>query len=153
VAADDVALVHGPPGTGKTTVLVEIVRQHVSRGERVLATAPSNIAVDNILEKLLGTGLRVVRLGHPARTLESLRHGNLAAQTEADPVFEKVRELDAERERLINRGSSRARRTRGQLGYDERQDRERQVGRLWREARDLEFEIQRRIVSSANVVL
>ena len=153
LAADDVALVHGPPGTGKTTVLVEIVRQHASRGDRVLATAPSNIAVDNILEKLLGVGLRVVRLGHPARTLESLRHGNLAVQTEEDPVYEKVREIDAERERLINRKSRRARRERHQLGYDERHDREREVGRLWREARDLEFEIQRRIVSSANVVL
>jgi len=153
MAADDVALIHGPPGTGKTTVLVEIIRQHVSRGERVLATAPSNIAVDNILEKLLGLGLRVVRLGHPARTLESLRHGNLALQTEEDPLFEKVREIDAARERLINRKSRIARRERAQLGYDERQSREREVGRMWREARDLEFEIQRRIVASAHVVL
>ncbi len=150
LAADDVALVHGPPGTGKTTVLVEIIRQHVSRGERVLATAPSNIAVDNILEKLLDTTLRVVRLGHPARTLESLRHGNLAAQTEAEPLYEQVKELDALRERLIHRKS---RMGRAQLGYDERQAREREVGRLWREARDLEFEIQRRLVASAHVVL
>jgi ATP-dependent RNA/DNA helicase IGHMBP2 len=156
LAADDVALVHGPPGTGKTTVLVEIVRQSAARGERVLATAPSNIAVDNILEKLLDTGLRVVRLGHPARTLESLRHGNLALLTEADPVYEQVREIDAARERLIHRVSRTGGRDRGvraQLGYDERQAREREVGRLWREARDLEFEIQRRIVASAHVVL
>jgi len=152
LAADDVALVHGPPGTGKTTVLVEIIRQHVSRGDRVLATAPSNIAVDNILEKLLGTGLRVVRLGHPARTLESLRHANLSAQVEEDPVFEQVRELDAWRERLVHR-KSRFGRGFGQLGYEERQRREREVGRLWREARDLEAEISRRVVASANVVL
>ena len=150
LAADDVALVHGPPGTGKTTVLVEIIRQHASRGERVLATAPSNIAVDNILEKLLGSGLRVVRLGHPARTLEALRHGNLAAQMEDDPVYEQVKELDAWRERLVHRKS---RHGRVQLGYDERQAREREISRLWREARDLEFEIQRRIVASASVVL
>jgi superfamily I DNA and/or RNA helicase len=156
LAADDVALVHGPPGTGKTTVLVEIIRQAASRGERVLASAPSNIAVDNILEKLLDTGLRVVRLGHPARTLESLRHGNLALQTEADPVYEQVRDIDAARERLIHRASRTGGRDRGiraQMGYDEKHAREREVGRLWREARDLEFEIQRRIVSSAHVVL
>ncbi|MFI5363310.1 MAG: AAA domain-containing protein, partial [Elusimicrobiota bacterium] len=153
LAADDAALVHGPPGTGKTTVLVEIIRQHVARGDRVLATAPSNIAVDNILEKLLDTGLRVVRLGHPARTLEALRHANLAVQTEQDPVFEEVRRIDAERERLIHRKSSSGRRERAQLGHDERHAREREVGRLWREARDLEFEIQRRIVSSAHIVL
>lgn len=152
LAAEDVALVHGPPGTGKTTVLVEIIRQHVARGERVLATAPSNIAVDNILEKLLPTGLRVVRLGHPARTLESLRHGNLAHQLEEDPAYIEVQELDRLRERLIKRESVHGRGYR-QLGYDEAHKREREVGRLWRQARDLEEEISRRIVASAQVVL
>jgi ATP-dependent RNA/DNA helicase IGHMBP2 len=152
LAAEDVALVHGPPGTGKTTVLVEIIRQHAARGERVLATAPSNIAVDNMLEKLLPTGLRVVRLGHPARTLESLRHGNLAYQLEADPAYIEVQELDRLRERLIKKESVHGRGYR-QLGYDEQQKREREVGRLWRQARDLEEEISRRIVASAQVVL
>jgi len=152
LAAQDVALVHGPPGTGKTTVLVEIIRQHVARGERVLATAPSNIAVDNILEKLIGTGLRVTRLGHPARTLESLRHGNLAAQIEADPAYAEVKELDAYRERMIHRKSRHGRGI-NQLGHEERQLREREVGRLWRQARDLEAEIARHIVAGANVVL
>ncbi|MDP3541318.1 MAG: AAA domain-containing protein [Elusimicrobiota bacterium] len=152
LAAQDVALVHGPPGTGKTTVLVEIIRQHVARGERVLATAPSNIAVDNILEKLIGTGLRVTRLGHPARTLESLRHGNLAAQIEEDPAYEEVKELDAYRERLIHRKSRHGRGI-SQLGHEERQLREREVGKLWRQARDLEAEIARHIVAGANVVL
>ena len=152
LAAQDAALVHGPPGTGKTTVLVEIIRQHVARGERVLATAPSNIAVDNILEKLIGTNLRVVRLGHPARTLEALRHGNLAAQIEADPAYAEVKELDAYRERMINRKS---RHGRGitQLGHEERQIRERDVAKLWRQARDLEADIARHIVAGANVVL
>ena len=152
LAADDVALVHGPPGTGKTTVLVEIIRQHVARGERVLATAPSNIAVDNILEKLIGTNLRVTRLGHPARTLESLRHGNLAAQIEDDPAYAEVKELDAFRERMIHRKSRHGRGI-SQLGHEERQLREREVGRLWRKARDLESEIARHIVAGANVVL
>jgi superfamily I DNA and/or RNA helicase len=152
LAAEDMALVHGPPGTGKTTVLVEVIRQHAARGARILATAPSNIAVDNMLEKLHESGLRVVRLGHPARTLEFLRHNNLAALVEADPAFEEVKELDAWRERLVKQ-KSRFGRGRGQLGYDERQQREREVQKLWRQARDLEFEIQRRILASAQVVL
>lgn len=152
LAAKDVALVHGPPGTGKTTVLVEVIRQAAASGERILATAPSNIAVDNILEKLLDSGLRVVRMGHPARTLESLRRGNLAFMVEEDPAYEEVRDLDAERERLVKSGSRHGR-GRGQLGYDERHDRDKETRRLWREARDIEFEISRRIVASAQVVL
>ena len=152
LASEDVALVHGPPGTGKTTVLVEVIRQHAARGLRVLATAPSNIAVDNMLEKLHESGLRVVRLGHPARTLEVLRHNNLAALVEEDPGYQEVKELDAWRDRLVKKKSRFGRGT-GQLGYDERQDRDREVQKLWRQARDIEFEISRRILSSAQVVL
>jgi predicted DNA helicase len=105
-----------------------------------------------MLEKLAGPHLRVVRLGHPARTLEVLRHYNLAAQLEEDPAYDEVRELDAWRERLIKRKSRFGRGT-GQIGYTERQEREREVAKLWRDARNIEYEISRRIIASAQVVL
>ena len=66
LSAQDVAIIHGPPGTGKTTTVVELIRQAVARGETVLACAPSNLAVDNLLERLLAAGEAAVRLGHPA---------------------------------------------------------------------------------------
>ena len=75
--ARDLAVVHGPPGTGKTTALVELIRQAVRRGERVLACAPSNLAVDNILERLVAAGENAVRLGHPARVLPALQEHTL----------------------------------------------------------------------------
>lgn len=73
LAAKDVGVIHGPPGTGKTTTVVELIRQAVARGERVLATAASNHAVDNLLEKLLAAGELPVRVGHPARVDPALR--------------------------------------------------------------------------------
>jgi ATP-dependent RNA/DNA helicase IGHMBP2 len=94
LAAQDIALIHGPPGTGKTTVLAEIIRQAVAQGKSVLATAPSNIAVDNMLEKLLDAGLNVVRLGHPARILENLRHATLFAQLDEHPDQKVIRLMD-----------------------------------------------------------
>ena len=73
LSGKDVAIIHGPPGTGKTTTVVELIRQAVQRGDKVLACAPSNLAVDNLLERLAAAGERVVRLGHPARVLPGLR--------------------------------------------------------------------------------
>lgn len=73
LTAQDVAVLHGPPGTGKTTTLVELIRQAVRRGQRVLACAPSNLAVDNLMQRLVAHGEQALRLGHPARVLPELR--------------------------------------------------------------------------------
>ncbi len=151
LAARDAALIHGPPGTGKTTVLVEVITQAARAGKRVLATAPSNIAVDNMLEKLLPLGLRLVRAGHPARTLEALRHATLAFQIHEHPEYKRIRDLDLERERLMRQRSRRADRV--QLGWEERHERQRDIGRLWREARDIEEAIVRELIGGAQVVL
>eukprot|EP00002_Diphylleia_rotans_P020124 TRINITY_DN3900_c0_g1_i1.p1 TRINITY_DN3900_c0_g1~~TRINITY_DN3900_c0_g1_i1.p1 ORF type:complete len:1003 (+),score=233.75 TRINITY_DN3900_c0_g1_i1:48-3056(+) len=74
LSARDVALIHGPPGTGKTTTVVELIVQAVKQGRRVLACAPSNVAVDNLAERLVphAGAIKFVRLGHPARILPSV---------------------------------------------------------------------------------
>jgi superfamily I DNA and/or RNA helicase len=73
LSAKDVAIIHGPPGTGKTTTVAELIHQAVARGDRVLACAPSNHAVDNLLGMLMGLGELPVRIGHPARVDPNLR--------------------------------------------------------------------------------
>src|SRR5206468_7288547 len=82
LAAQDLAIIHGPPGTGKTTTVVELIRQAVRRGEKVLACAPSNLAVDNLLERLVAAGERAVRPGHPARGLPTLQEHTLDLMVE-----------------------------------------------------------------------
>lgn len=61
-------LIHGPPGTGKTTTVCELIVQAVQKGEKVLACAPSNIAVDNIVEGICKR-VNCVRVGNPARVI------------------------------------------------------------------------------------
>lgn len=89
----DVFLVHGPPGTGKTTTLLEVVRQHVARGRSVLATAASNMAVDNMVEMLAAEGVGVVRVGHPARVTRSLREHTLDALLQENRRWRSSRRL------------------------------------------------------------
>ncbi|NXJ67982.1 SMBP2 protein, partial [Rostratula benghalensis] len=79
LAQRELAIVHGPPGTGKTTTLVEIILQAVQQGLKVLCCAPSNVAVDNLVERLAGHRARILRLGHPARLLEPIQQHSLDA--------------------------------------------------------------------------
>src|SRR5690606_14110376 len=69
-AARDVGIVHGPPGTGKTTTLVKAITVALQTERQVLVCAPSNAAIDLLAEKLGDEGLRVLRIGHPARVSE-----------------------------------------------------------------------------------
>ncbi|WCJ33922.1 DNA-binding protein putative [Euphorbia peplus] len=80
LSSKDVFLLHGPPGTGKTTTVVEIILQEVKRGSKILACAASNIAVDNIVERLVPHRVKLVRVGHPARLLPQVLDSALDAQ-------------------------------------------------------------------------
>ncbi|MDE3250811.1 MAG: AAA family ATPase [Bacteroidota bacterium] len=65
--SDQLLIVHGPPGTGKTTTLTEAIRQLVRRGEKVLVSAPSNTAVDNIVKSLISANVKVLRVGNAGK--------------------------------------------------------------------------------------
>ncbi|XP_022742958.1 DNA-binding protein SMUBP-2 isoform X1 [Durio zibethinus] len=80
LSSKDIFLLHGPPGTGKTTTVVEIILQEVKRGSKILACAASNIAVDNIVERLAPHRVKLVRLGHPARLLPQVLDSALDAK-------------------------------------------------------------------------
>jgi len=106
IAARDIYLIHGPPGTGKTVSCVEIIQQAVENGEKVIATADSNNAVDNIVEKLVERGVNVVRVGHPARVTPLLREHTLDSMIEKNPLFHEIRRLREEAFNLIDKRSS-----------------------------------------------
>jgi predicted DNA helicase len=177
----DLMLIHGPPGTGKTTTLVALILEALQRGERLLATADSNVAVDNLLERLARReGIDLVRLGHPARIGKGLEPFALSERLRADPSYGEIERLERELESALERrarhtkptparmrGMSRERIAtlaetgRGMRGVspetilsmaawiaEDRKVRQ-QIERL----RELEAQIIRRILESADVVL
>ncbi len=98
LASSEVALIHGPPGTGKTHTLIELILQLQKRNLRILVCGPSNISVDNIVERLGPHKLPIVRLVHPARLLPSVLNHSLEVLTktsEAAAIVQDVRkEMD-----------------------------------------------------------
>ncbi|CAK7197496.1 hypothetical protein SEUCBS139899_000143 [Sporothrix eucalyptigena] len=96
LAAPEVALIHGPPGTGKTHTLVELILQFVRRDMRVLVCGPSNIAVDNLVERLATHAVPMVRLGHPARLLPSVLGHALDVLTQTSAAGAIVRDVRAD---------------------------------------------------------
>jgi len=96
----DFFLIQGPFGTGKTRTLAEIVLQLVKKGEKVLVSAESNVAVDNLVEKLREKA-KIVRLGHPSRVAKNLIDSTLVYQVENSKGYKKVKKLREKIEELV----------------------------------------------------
>ena len=96
LASPDVALIHGPPGTGKTHTLIEIILQMLKRELRILVCGPSNISVDNIVERLASHKIPMVRLGHPARLLPSILDHSLEVLTKTSDAAAIVQDVRRE---------------------------------------------------------
>jgi hypothetical protein len=150
--AEDLALVHGPPGTGKTTVLVEVIRRAAARGEQVLAAAPSNLAVDNLVERLVAAGLSCVRLGHPARVLPTLVAHTLEALAEAREPARIARRL-VDEAIALRRAAAKRRQKRGPGRFSASREQWRDARALLAEARALEDRAEAEVLDRAQVVL
>lgn len=149
LAAEDVAIIHGPPGTGKTTAVVELIRQAIRRGERVLACAPSNLAVDNLLERLVAHGENALRIGHPARVLPELQAHTLDVQVETHPDLKLAREW-TKQAWLLRRQAGKYLRTAPQPGA--RRELREEANQLLDDARRVEANLVEYLLDSATVV-
>lgn len=151
VTAQDVAIIHGPPGTGKTTTLVQAILETIRRERRVLVCAPSNTAVDLLTEKLAERGVNVIRLGNPSRVSELLLKHTLDAGVMAHASYAKMHAMRQTAEQHRETASERVR----NFGFEERQRRQwlREEARTLRQAADdLERFMTEDVLESVQVI-
>lgn len=149
LSARDVAIVHGPPGTGKTTTLIEVICRSVARGAKVLACAPSNLAVDNLLERLVERNQKAIRIGHPARVLPLLREKSLDVIVDSHPDLQVSRKLVKEAFALQERA---AKRTRVRMERAEKQQLRQEARAMLADARRIEGQIVESILDDADII-
>lgn len=147
----DVAFIHGPPGTGKTTTLVEAIRFTVRKERQVLVCAPSNAAIDLLVDKLSQKGLKVLRIGHPARVTEQSLSKTLDAQIAEHPHFSELRSLRRKMEQVRQQAG----RYKRNFGYAEKEQRRllrEEAKSLKADADVLEFYIINDLLNSTETV-
>ncbi|WP_291541506.1 AAA domain-containing protein [Bacteroides sp.] len=139
----DVSIVHGPPGTGKTTTLVEAIYETLHREPQVLVCAQSNTAVDWICEKLVDRGVNVLRIGNPTRVNDKMLSFTYERRFEGHPAYS---ELWSIRKAMREMGGKH----RG--SYKERESARNRMSRLRDRATQLEIQINADLFDNAHVI-
>lgn len=140
--AKDVAIVHGPPGTGKTTTLVEAVYETLHRENQVLVCAQSNMAVDWISEKLVDRGVSVLRIGNPSRVNDKMLSFTYERRFESHPDYPQLWSIRKAIRELYARSRKGA----------ERETVRQKINSLKDRATELEIRINESLFSEARVI-
>lgn len=140
--AKDVAIVHGPPGTGKTTTLVEAVYETLHRENQVLVCAQSNMAVDWISEKLVDRGVSVLRIGNPSRVNDKMLSFTYGRRFESHPDYPQLWSIRKAIRELYARSRKGA----------EREAVRQKINSLKDRATELEIRINESLFSEARVI-
>lgn len=151
VNAQDISFVHGPPGTGKTTTLTKCIKETVRKEKQVLVCAPSNAAVDLLVEKLVAEGLNVLRVGHPARLTPEVVENSLDVRISKHPDFNRLKEMRKQSEEY----RALAKKYKRKFGREEKAQRDmlfNEARALKKESRDLENYISDHLVDTTQVI-
>ncbi|WP_194777603.1 AAA domain-containing protein [Pararhodonellum marinum] len=151
LSANDLAIIHGPPGTGKTTTLVASIHRTLKQVPQVLVCAPSNAAVDLLVEKLTDAGVSTTRLGHPARIDEKILLQTLDAKISQHESYKALKKTRKEAASM----ASMAKKYKRNFGQAERAQKRRlldEARRLKDEAAQLEDYITHDVFRQTQVV-
>lgn len=150
--ANELAIVHGPPGTGKTTTLVQAIKALIQKEQRqILVVAPSNAAVDLLSEKLADEGLKVLRAGNPARISPRLLSLTLDSKVAEDPGIKEIKKL----KKQANAFRDMAHKYKRNFGKAEREQRKAlfdEARKIMKEVEQTEQYVQDKLIQEAQVI-
>ncbi len=149
--AQDVAFIHGPPGTGKTTTLIQTILNTLRTEQQILVCAPSNAAVDLLADRLGKQGVEVLRIGHPARVTDEILNKTLDVKITKHPEFKNLKHLRKKSEELFALGKKYKR----NFGAAEREKRRQLLNEAKQyksEADQLTFYISNNLVARAQII-
>lgn len=138
--AKDVAVVHGPPGTGKTTTLVETIYETLRRESQVMVCAQSNMAVDWISEKLTERGVNVLRIGNPTRVTDKMLQDTYERRFESHPLYDQLWSIRRNIRQIYEHREG------------SRESRHQKIARLKERAAELEYRINEELFDDARVI-
>jgi superfamily I DNA and/or RNA helicase len=152
LASEELAIVHGPPGTGKTTTLVQAIKMLIKQENKpILVTAPSNTAVDLLSKKLFAEGLNVLRIGNPARVSERLMSLTLDYKMTEHPQMKELKKLKKQAQEF----KSMAHKYKRNFGKEEREQRKllfEEADKLMKEVEKTEQYIIKDLTDKAQII-
>lgn len=151
LSAKDIAIIHGPPGTGKTTTLVQAIKETLKNEKQILVCSSSNTAVDLLTEKLHREGVKILRLGNPARISEEVLVNTLDAKVQQHQSYKDLKSYKKTAEEYFRMASKYKR----SFGHQEKQQRQllySEAKKLLNEARRLEDYILEDQFTKAEVI-
>ncbi len=152
IASQDLAIIHGPPGTGKTTALVRTIKTILTtEQDKILVVAPSNTAVDLLTERLFAEGISVLRIGNPARVSEQLLQHTLEYKTDLHSGARQIKSLRKRAAEFKNM-AHRYKRNFGKAERDQRRALFNEANKIMREVDMLEAYIVEDIIGNTQVI-
>ncbi|OHX65232.1 AAA domain-containing protein [Flammeovirga pacifica] len=151
LASEQIGVIHGPPGTGKTTTIVECVHQELKKKKQILVCAPSNAAVDLLAEKIAEKGINVVRIGHPARVDDKIINQTLDVKIKNHQRYKELKAV--KQQETLHRDA--AKKFKRNFGSDQKRERKQlyqEANQLRKEIRSLSEYISKDVIDNAQVI-
>jgi len=151
ILCTNTTIIHGPPGTGKTTTIVEAISELITQGKKIIVCAPTNTAVDNVALKLLSKQIKCCRIGNPIKIDAVLENNTLDGLAQKDRDFKLVQQLKKQAEQLRKK-AFKFKRNFGKDEFIERKQLKHELKQIRIDIKKIQKEIYQNVLEKSDVI-